>query len=103
MCNTKILSRVEVTTDGFWIRNGFNDHLQMVTTGNYNTLANTCTRLLTAAHSKSSQLVFTIRFLVTDPNNVLCLRSYWLENVSQLNPKLAVTTQQRTILLTKLK
>jgi hypothetical protein len=32
----------------------------------------------------SSQFVFTKRFLVTDPNNVLCVRPYWLANVSQL-------------------
>jgi hypothetical protein len=63
---------------------GFVDHLRIVNTSNYNTLANSCTRLLTKAHTKSSQFVFTNRFLVTDSNNVLCIRPYWLANVSQL-------------------
>jgi hypothetical protein len=66
---------------GFGLVIGFIDHLQMVITSNYNALANSCTRLLTTAHSKSSHF-FTSRFLVTDPNNVLCLLPYWLENVS---------------------
>jgi hypothetical protein len=34
------------------------------------------------AHTKSSQSVPTRRLLVKDPNNVLCLRPYWLPNVS---------------------
>jgi hypothetical protein len=60
----------------------FIEHLQIVNTintNNYNTLANSCSRILTTA-----QFVFTSGFLVTDPNNVLCLRSYWLTNISQL-------------------
>jgi hypothetical protein len=59
-------------------------HLQIVTTSNYNALANSCIRLLTTANTKSSQFVFTSRFLVTDPNNVLCLFPYRLVNISQL-------------------
>jgi hypothetical protein len=55
---------------------GFIDHLHIVTTNNYNALANSCARLLTTAHTKSSQFVFTSRFLITDLNNVLCLRPY---------------------------
>jgi hypothetical protein len=69
---------------GFWMVIGFTDHLD-VSTSNYTALANSCTLLLTTAHSKSSQIVFTSRFLVMDPNNVLCLRSYWLTNVHKLN------------------
>jgi hypothetical protein len=63
---------------------GFIEHLQIVTTSNCNTLANSCPCLLTTAHTKSSQIVFTSRFLVTDPNSTLCLRPYWLANLSQL-------------------
>jgi hypothetical protein len=62
---------------------GFIAHLQMVTTSNYDALANSCSHLLTTPHNKSSQFGFTSRFLVTDPNNVLYLRPYWLVNVSQ--------------------
>jgi superoxide dismutase len=50
---------------------GFTDHLQFVTTNNYNALTNPRIRLLTTAHTNSSQFVFASRFLVTD---VLCLR-----------------------------
>jgi hypothetical protein len=63
---------------------GFTDHVQMVTTSNYNALANWCTRLLTTAHNKYSKFVITSRFLVTDPNNVLCLSPYRLANIPQL-------------------
>jgi hypothetical protein len=59
---------------------GFIEHLQMMTTSNYNALANSCTRVLTAARTKSSHYAFTSRFLVTDPNNILYL--LWLTNVS---------------------
>jgi hypothetical protein len=44
--------------------------------------------------TKSSQFVFTSRFLVTDPNNILRLRYYWLTNVSQLTPGLAANSRQ---------
>jgi hypothetical protein len=56
----------------------------MVTKCNYSATANSCTRLINTAHTKSSQFVFASRFPVTDPNNVLCLRPYRLENISQL-------------------
>jgi hypothetical protein len=65
---------------GFGLVIGFIEHFQMVITSDYNTLANSCTRLLTRAHAKPSQFVFTNRFLITDPNNVLCLLPYWLAN-----------------------
>jgi hypothetical protein len=80
-----------MTVDGVWIGDWNHiDHLQMETTRNCNTLANSCT-LLTIAHTKSSQFVFTSRFLVTDPNNVLCLRPYWLATVSHQPPPLLFT------------
>jgi hypothetical protein len=62
----------------------------MITTNNYSALANSCTCPLTTAHTKSFQFVFTSRFMVTGSNNVLCLRPYWLANVSQLT-KVKVT------------
>jgi hypothetical protein len=68
-----VLSHVWLQTE-FGLGIGCIEHLKIVTTGNYNTLANSCTRLLTKAHTKSSQFVFTSRFLVTDPNNVLYLQ-----------------------------
>jgi hypothetical protein len=61
---------------------GFTAYFQMVTTSNYNVLANSYTRLLTTAHTKFSQFVFTSRFLLTDPNNGVCLRLTLLANIS---------------------
>jgi hypothetical protein len=63
---------------------GFIENLLIVTASNYNSLPNSCIRLLTTEHTKSLQLVFTSRVLVTDPNNVLSLRPYWFANVIQL-------------------
>jgi hypothetical protein len=51
---------------------------------NYSAIANSQTLQFTTAHTMSSQFVCSSRILVTDPNNVLCLRPYWLANVSQL-------------------
>jgi hypothetical protein len=62
----------------------FIGHLQIATTSNYRALANSCTRLLTTAQRKCSQFVFTSRRLIPDPKNVLCLRPYWLANISVL-------------------
>jgi hypothetical protein len=59
----------------------------MVITSNYNTLANQCTRILTTAHTKSSQFVFISRFLVTDSNSILCSRPYRMVKASQLIPR----------------
>jgi hypothetical protein len=56
---------------GFGLVIGFIDHLQIATTSKYNAVDNSCPRLLTTAHTKSSQFVFTSRFLLTNPNNVL--------------------------------
>jgi hypothetical protein len=41
-------------------------HLHIITTSNNNPLAISCTHLLTTAHTKSFQFVFTSRFLVMD-------------------------------------
>jgi hypothetical protein len=60
------------------------NYLRRVTTSNYSAIANSYTLQFTTAHTKSSQFVFTSRFLLMDPNNGLCLHSYWLANVSQL-------------------
>jgi hypothetical protein len=56
----------------------------MVTTSNYNALANSCTHHLITAHTKSFRFVFISRFMLTDPNNVLCLCPSRLAIVSQL-------------------
>jgi hypothetical protein len=61
----------------------FIEHLQIVTTSNYSPIANSHTIQLTTTHTKSSQFFYS-RFLVTDPNSVLCLCPYWLLDVSQL-------------------
>jgi hypothetical protein len=45
----------EWLSTGFGLVTGFIDHVQMVTTSNYNALANPCTFFLTAAYTKSSQ------------------------------------------------
>jgi hypothetical protein len=54
---------------------GFIDHLQNVTTRNYSAIAKSHTLQFTTAHTKFSQFLFTGCFLVTDPNNVLLLKS----------------------------
>jgi hypothetical protein len=54
----------------------FIDYLQIVTTSDYNALANSCTRILTTAYTKSSQFVSSSRFLAMDPKNDLYLRPY---------------------------
>jgi hypothetical protein len=69
---------------GFALVIGFIARLQIVTASNYKAVANSCNHLLTTAHTKCSQFVFTSRVLVTDPNNALCLCPCWLTNVSQL-------------------
>jgi hypothetical protein len=64
----------------------FTDHLytQLVTTSNYSVVANLHTFQTIRAHAKSSQSVLTSRFLVTDPNSVLCLLPYRLTIIPQL-------------------
>jgi hypothetical protein len=49
---------------------GFIDHLQIITTNNYNTIAYFHTLPVTPAHAKSFQSDFTNRFLETDFNIV---------------------------------
>jgi hypothetical protein len=73
--NYHTVSCVWMTTDGVWIGNWIYY---------YDTIANSYTLQFTTTHIKFSQFDFTSRFLVTDPNNVLCLLPYRLANVSQL-------------------
>jgi hypothetical protein len=77
---------------GFGLVIRFIDHLQIVTVC-YD-IVNLHTLQISRAHIKSSQSTFTRRFLVTDPNNVLCLHLYWLANVSELTPRLATISKQ---------
>jgi hypothetical protein len=51
------LSRVLVSIRGFWLVNRFTDHLHVVTTNNYNSIAD--------LHTKSSQSISTSFYLVT--------------------------------------
>jgi hypothetical protein len=65
----------------------FIDHLykQLITEIEYNSLTglHTLKITVTVAHRKPF-CVFSSRFLVTDPNDVLCLRPYQPANLSQL-------------------
>jgi hypothetical protein len=54
---------------GFGLEFGFIDHLQVVTTNNYNTIANFHTLQITTQHVKSFRSAFTSVFPVTDLNN----------------------------------
>jgi hypothetical protein len=59
----------EWLSTGFWIEIGFTDHLQVVTTSNYNTIANFHILQITTAHAKSYGSDVTSRFPVTGLNN----------------------------------
>jgi hypothetical protein len=64
-----ILASVIVTIDGVSIGNWIYWPLGMVITSNYSALPNSCTRLLTTAHTKTFQSdVFTSRCLVAASN-----------------------------------
>jgi hypothetical protein len=76
---------------------GFTDQLQIVTISNYSSIANSHTLQLTTVHTKFSQFVFTNRFLVTDPNNVLSLCSYWLANASHITKHKAKVMLRPTV------
>jgi hypothetical protein len=53
---------------GFGLVTRFIDHLHIVTTSNYNIIADLHTLQTAKAHAKPSQSAFTNRFLVTDLN-----------------------------------
>jgi hypothetical protein len=57
-------------------------------------MAKSHTLQFTTVHTKSSQFVCTSRFLVTDPNNALCLRPYQLANVSRLTKLVQLITHR---------
>jgi hypothetical protein len=68
-----------VTIDGVWIDDWIYWPLQEAMA-----LSLIYTLHKSLEHMLSSQSVFISRFLVTDPNNVICLRPHWLANVAQL-------------------
>jgi hypothetical protein len=76
---------LRVRINGVWI-DGWIYWTLIHTTRNYN--CNSLTGLhtvyitVTAAHIK--YFIFTSRFLVTDPNSVLCLHRYRIANIPQL-------------------
>jgi hypothetical protein len=80
----EVLSHDRVIIDGFGLVIWFIDHLQIVTTSDYNIL--TCLHTLkvtvTAAHIVFC--VFNSRLLVMDLNAVLCLCPYCLAHTPQL-------------------
>jgi hypothetical protein len=81
---------------GFGLVTGFTDHLQIVTI----VLSLNYTLCKSLEHKLSLlSLIFTSRFLVMDPNSVLCLCHNWLANVSQLTPRLAAISHQPSTLL----
>jgi hypothetical protein len=70
---------------GFGLVIGFIELSQIVTISNYSALANSHTRFLTTAHTKSSRFVLTGRCSETDPNKVLfCSRRCRHSTISQL-------------------
>jgi hypothetical protein len=97
-----------VTINRVWSAIGFIEHLytQLVTTSNYNSRTSWRTLKITVTAAHIVFHAFTSRFLVTDPNNVLCLRSYRLANISQLThcsnwltPRLAAISHKPSTLL----
>jgi hypothetical protein len=96
---------------GFGLEVGFIDHLDIVTTSNYNAITDLHTLQFAAAHAKPSQSAFTSRFpewiLTMEILQLLCSRCYSLASIPQLNssalikyslhrltPRLAATLQQ---------
>jgi hypothetical protein len=79
---------------GFWTI-GFTDHLQIVTTNNYNTIAHFHTLQITTAHTKSFPAcsVFTRQFLVTASNNGYSSASVLPSNWALLQLQLSLNSQ----------
>jgi hypothetical protein len=61
---------------------GFIEHVELLTTGNYNDFTDLHNVQVTTAHAKSS--VFTNRCLVMDLNNSLCFHRCRLATILQL-------------------
>jgi hypothetical protein len=90
---------------GFRLVTRFIDHLQIVSASNYNSLIALHTLKITH-YNCSTHEVLTSRFLVTHPNNVLCLSPYRLANIPQrthcfnwLTLRLAAVSHQPSSLL----
>jgi hypothetical protein len=58
---------------------------QLVTTSKYNSLIGLHTLKINVTEAHIVFYIFTNRFLVTDFDNVLCLRPYRLANITQHN------------------
>jgi hypothetical protein len=67
-----------------WWLDLLNTYKQLVTTSNYNNLTGLHTLKTTVTAAHVIFYVFISRFLVTNPNNVSCLRPYRLANNPQL-------------------
>jgi cell shape-determining protein MreD len=76
---------------GFGLVIGFIDHLEIVNSLIHALVFSLQTYLIFS--------IFTGRFLVTDSNNVLCLGSYRLANISQLTLRLAAISHSPPTLL----
>jgi hypothetical protein len=47
-------------------------YIKFIIASNSDAIADLHKLQITTAHAKASQSVFTSRFLITDPNNILC-------------------------------
>lgn len=83
-----IVTAVRTSNPANLILGVLSEHLQFVTTRNFNGVANSHTvQFTTGCHKYSHSTVFTSRCLVMDPLHP-CSRSYWLPAVPQIPPTL---------------